>query len=98
MWLSEFEIVLRDRIIPSGAIRIENGRIAGGLAEEVHPTHPVGVYELLHARHLAPADPAARTGTVLLLRSGDDHRAVRVADDVVGDRAQQCALDTAATA
>jgi alpha-D-ribose 1-methylphosphonate 5-triphosphate diphosphatase len=28
MWLSEFEIVLRDRIIPSGAIRIENGRIA----------------------------------------------------------------------
>ena len=28
MWLSEFEIVLRDRVIPSGAIRIENGRIA----------------------------------------------------------------------
>ncbi|MGX5847421.1 alpha-D-ribose 1-methylphosphonate 5-triphosphate diphosphatase [Mesorhizobium sp. PL10] len=28
MWLSEFEIVLRDRTIPSGAIRIENGRIA----------------------------------------------------------------------
>ncbi|MGX5839245.1 alpha-D-ribose 1-methylphosphonate 5-triphosphate diphosphatase [Mesorhizobium sp. ArgA1] len=28
MWLSEFEIVLRDRIVPSGAIRIENGRIA----------------------------------------------------------------------
>ncbi len=28
MWLSEFEIVLRDRVIPNGAIRIENGRIA----------------------------------------------------------------------
>ncbi|MBA1138825.1 alpha-D-ribose 1-methylphosphonate 5-triphosphate diphosphatase [Mesorhizobium neociceri] len=28
MWLNEFEIVLRDRVIPSGAIRIENGRIA----------------------------------------------------------------------
>ncbi len=28
MWLSEFEIVLRDRVIPHGAIRIENGRIA----------------------------------------------------------------------
>ena len=27
MWLSEFEIVLRDRVIPNGAIRIENGRI-----------------------------------------------------------------------
>lgn len=28
MWLSEFEVVLRDRVIPNGAIRIENGRIA----------------------------------------------------------------------
>ena len=28
MWLSEFEIVLRDRIVPCGAIRIENGLIA----------------------------------------------------------------------
>ena len=28
MWLSEFEIVLRDRVIPNGAVRIENGRIA----------------------------------------------------------------------
>ncbi len=28
MWLSEFEIILRDRVIPNGAIRIENGRIA----------------------------------------------------------------------
>ncbi|QKC82540.1 alpha-D-ribose 1-methylphosphonate 5-triphosphate diphosphatase [Mesorhizobium sp. NZP2077] len=28
MWLSEFEIVLRDRVIPNGAIKIENGRIA----------------------------------------------------------------------
>lgn len=28
MWLSEFEIVLRDRVIPNGAIRIESGRIA----------------------------------------------------------------------
>lgn len=28
MWLSEFEIVLRDRVIANGAIRIENGRIA----------------------------------------------------------------------
>jgi len=28
MWLSEFEIVLRDRVIPNGAIRIENDRIA----------------------------------------------------------------------
>ena len=28
MWLSEFEIVLRDHVIPNGAIRIENGRIA----------------------------------------------------------------------
>lgn len=27
MWLSEFEIVLRDRVIANGAIRIENGRI-----------------------------------------------------------------------
>lgn len=28
MWLSEFEIVLRDRVVPNGAIRIESGRIA----------------------------------------------------------------------
>ena len=28
MWLSEFEIVLRDRVIPNGAVRIEDGRIA----------------------------------------------------------------------
>ncbi|WP_348643964.1 hypothetical protein [Mesorhizobium sp. WSM4310] len=28
MWLSVFEIVLRDRVIPNGAVRIENGRIA----------------------------------------------------------------------
>jgi len=28
MWLSEFEIVLRDRVITNGAVRIENGRIA----------------------------------------------------------------------
>ena len=35
MWLSEFEIVLRDRVIPSGAIRIENGRIAEIRSEPV---------------------------------------------------------------
>ncbi len=28
MWLSDFEIVLRDRVIPNGAVRIEDGRIA----------------------------------------------------------------------
>ncbi|TCL67237.1 alpha-D-ribose 1-methylphosphonate 5-triphosphate diphosphatase [Rhizobium sp. BK251] len=28
MWLSDFEIVLRDRVIPRGAVRIENGLIA----------------------------------------------------------------------
>ncbi|TPN04824.1 alpha-D-ribose 1-methylphosphonate 5-triphosphate diphosphatase [Mesorhizobium sp. B2-3-3] len=28
MWLSEFEIVLRDRVIACGSLRIENGRIA----------------------------------------------------------------------
>ena len=28
MWLSEFEIVLRDRVIPCGAVRIEDGLIA----------------------------------------------------------------------
>ncbi|MCA0035569.1 alpha-D-ribose 1-methylphosphonate 5-triphosphate diphosphatase [Mesorhizobium sp. B263B2A] len=28
MWLSDFEIVLRDRVVANGAVRIENGRIA----------------------------------------------------------------------
>ena len=48
-------------------------RVAAVLAEQVHPSHPVGVHELLHA---------------LLVGTGDDHRAVGVANYVVGYRAE----------
>lgn len=41
MWLSEFQIVLRDRVIPSGAVRIEDGLII-----EVRD-QPVGTADIL---------------------------------------------------
>ncbi len=47
MWLSEFEIVLRDRVIPSGAIRIEDGRIAEVRDEPVENADIMGGGRLL---------------------------------------------------
>ena len=47
MWLSEFEIVLRDRVIPSGAVRIENDLIAEIRDEPVENADIVGGGRLL---------------------------------------------------
>ncbi|MFA6154469.1 alpha-D-ribose 1-methylphosphonate 5-triphosphate diphosphatase [Mesorhizobium sp.] len=47
MWLSEFEIVLRDRVIPSGAVRIENGRIAEISEEPIENADMLGGGRLL---------------------------------------------------
>lgn len=47
MWLSEFEIVLRDRVIPCGAIRIETGRIAEVRDEPVENADIMGEGRLL---------------------------------------------------
>lgn len=47
MWLSEFEIVLRDRIIACGAVRIENDRIAEIRDEPVENADIVGGGRLL---------------------------------------------------